>query len=217
MTEQRDLLTFLELEHFTQEAMLKTFTRMAHLERLVRPLRDVFAVIEGGQANKDRAMGLLLRTCAREERIFWEWDHATWLRVLGPTQVAFFQEHALPNITDIRQQVMAAAYLLQCFQDVQILGGYDRRSLANKVFGSERVTATLRTVEEMALGWGYSVHYQNAFRGVISEVLLVHGHPELEGGDTRPLRTLTFSSRDCSWSPHHVISLEPCAGTAWYC
>src|SRR5439155_9482852 len=119
MTEQRDLLTFLELEHFTQEAMLKTFTRMAHLERLVRPLRDVFAVIEGGQANKDRAMGLLLRTCAREERIFWEWDHATWLRVLGPTQVAFFQEHALPNITDIRQQVMAAAYLLQCFQDVQ--------------------------------------------------------------------------------------------------
>ena len=162
-------------------------------------------------------MGLLLRTCAREERIFWEWDHATWLRVLGPTQVAFFQEHALPNITDIRQQVMAAAYLLQCFQDVQILGGYDRRSLANKVFGSERVTATLRTVEEMALGWGYSVHYQNAFRGVISEVLLVHGHPELEGGDTRPLRTLTFSSRDCSWSPHHVISLEPCAGTPWYC
>jgi len=120
MTEQRDLLTFLELEHFTQEAMLKTFTRMDHLERLVRPLRDVFSVIEGGQANKDRAMGLLLRTCAREERIFWEWDHATWLRVLGPTQVAFFQEHALPNITDIRQQVMAAAYLLQCFRDVQI-------------------------------------------------------------------------------------------------
>jgi integrase len=181
MTKQRDLLAFLDLEHFTQEAMLKTFTRVEHLERLVRPLRDVFAVIEGGQANKDRAMGLLLRTCAREERIFWEWDHATWLRVLGPTQVAFFQEHALPNITDIRQQVMAAAYLLQCFQDVQVLGGYDRRSLANKVFGSERVTATLRTIEETALGWGYSIHYQNAFRGVISEVLLVHGHPELEG------------------------------------
>ncbi len=40
----------------------------------------------------------------------------------------------------------------QCFQDVQVLGGYDRRSLANKVFGSERVTATLRAVEETVLG-----------------------------------------------------------------
>lgn len=181
IAEQRDLRSFLDLRHITQATMLDTFARVDHLERLIRPLRDVFAVIEGGQENRDRAIGLLLRTCAREEAIFWEWDHAMWLRVLGPTQVAFFHEHALPNITDIRQQVMAAAYLLQCFQDVQALGGYDRRSLANKVFGSERVTATLRTIEETALGWGYSIHYQNAFRGVVSEVLLVHGHPELEG------------------------------------
>jgi integrase len=179
--EQQALLLFLKMKHITQEDVLKILAGVTTLERMVRPLRDAFAVIEGGQENKDRAMGLLLRTCAREGRTFWNWDHATWLRVLGPTQIAFFQEHALPNLTDIRQQVMAAAYLLQCFQDVQVLGGYDRRSLANKVFGNARVTATLLAIEEIALGWGYSVHYQNAFRGVISEVLLMHSCPELDG------------------------------------
>lgn len=156
--EQQALLLFLKMKHITQEDVLKILVGVTTLERIVRPLRDAFAVIESEQENKDRAMGLLLRTCAREGRTFWHWDHATWLRVLGPTQMAFFQEHALPNLTDIRQQVMAAAYLLQCFQDVQVLGGYDRRSLANKVFGNARVTATLLTIEEIALGWGYSVH-----------------------------------------------------------
>jgi integrase len=179
--EQQALLPFLEMKHLTQEDMRKTLAGGDSLERMVRPLRDVFAVMESEQDNKDRALVLLLRTCAREGSTFWHWDHATWLRVLGPTQVAFFQEHALPNLTDIRQHVMAAAYLLHCFQHVQVLGGYDRRSLANKVFGSERVTATLSSIETITLSWGYSIHYQNAFCGVISEVLLVHGHPDLNG------------------------------------
>src|SRR6266699_473564 len=138
MLEQQELRSFLDLKHFTQEAMRKTFTRMHHLERLVRPLRDVFAIIEGGQANKDRAMGLLLRTCAREERIVWEWarhNHAQDHRRDGP-------------------------------------GMGIQRSLPERFSRCH--------LRSPARAWSSGTG----------------------GSDTRPLRTLTFSSRDCSWSPH---------------
>jgi integrase len=161
-----------------------------HLERLLRPLRDACAVVDGDERHKGGAVGVLLKSCARLDASFWGFDEQAWVRVLGPTQGAYVEFHGRPGRTDVRQYVMAIAYLLGCHRDVRSLGGFNRRSLAEKVFGEGRVTEALEEAQNVTRGWGYSGRYGNAFRGVVSEAMLAHGTSDLRSFDAETLDAL---------------------------
>jgi integrase len=147
------------------------------LARLLGPLRDALAVIQGEERFKIHSTYLFLRMCARDGRPFWAWEGETWIRVLGTSTADFFHMHKPGNPTDLRQYIIAVAYLLNCFSDFQALGGIEMASLAYKVFGRECVEATFAPILAVNAQWGYSQKDEIAFCSVIAEALLLNGSP----------------------------------------
>ncbi len=115
--------------------------------------------------------------CARNGRPFWAWERETWIGVLGTSTADFFSMHKPGNPTDLRQYIIAVAYLLSCFSDFQALGGIEMASLAYKVFGRERVEATFAPILVVNAQWGYSPKDEVAFCSVIAEALLLNRSP----------------------------------------
>jgi len=83
--EQEALAAFL-LPRRDRAQVVSTASQQGKLTRLMQPLSDVFALIEGDKPAKINSIHLVLRMCAREERPFWAWEHPTWLRVLGTSR-----------------------------------------------------------------------------------------------------------------------------------
>jgi hypothetical protein len=112
----------------------------------------------------DRAVSeLMLDTLARGEP-YWAWSSETWIEMLGQDQRAFFAAHPRWDRGDLRQHMIAIAYLLHCFDDLPRLGQFERVTLALKVFGQARIAAAVTTVTEVLAGWGYANH--GASRGI---------------------------------------------------
>ncbi|MHB8619800.1 MAG: tyrosine-type recombinase/integrase, partial [Chloroflexota bacterium] len=149
------------------------------LQRLVKPVEDALAEVEGRDDSKDSAVAALLRSCGREQLVFWGWDEATWLRVLGPSQAEFFAAHEQRLDGRERQFLMTAAYRLGCWTDVRALGDFKRVPLAEKVFGQAVVRAAVQAVCEVVAAWGYASHNQMALGATLCEALLLNRSPNL--------------------------------------
>jgi hypothetical protein len=119
-SEEQEALAVFLLPRRNLAQMVSTASQQGKLTRLMQPLSDVFAVIEGDKEAKINSIHLLLRMCAREGQPFWAWEHPTWLRVLGTSREEFFTIHKPGNLTEIRQYIIAAAYLLDCFRDLPV-------------------------------------------------------------------------------------------------
>jgi len=179
-SEEREALAAFLLPRRDRVQMVNTASQQGKLIRLMQPLSDVFAVIEGDKQAKINSIHLLLRVCAGEGQPFWAWEHPTWLRVLGTTRSEFFTIHQPGNLTEIRQYIIAAAYLLGCFRDLPALGGIEMVKLAYKVFGRERLEANLAPIVRVNEQWGYSQGGRvAALRSLVSEVLLLNGSPDI--------------------------------------
>jgi hypothetical protein len=156
----------------------------AIVERLSRPLADARIALDvrgPRQARiSDRAVAeLLLDTLARGEP-YWAWSSETWVGVLGQDQRSFFAAHPRLDRGDLRQHMIAIAYLLQCFIDLPRLGQFERETLALKVFGRPHVAAAVTAVTEVLAGWGYADHgVGRGIRRVLCEALLVNRSPLL--------------------------------------
>src|SRR5260370_25833112 len=123
---------------------------------------------------------MLLQSCAIRRTTFWAWDATVWRTVLGTTQQAFFEaHHATPSDGGERQALMAVAYLLHCFHDIPSLGEVKRVALAEKVFGKERIAATLLRVTAISAAWGYHSPCE-PLMSLVAELLLINQRPELE-------------------------------------
>jgi integrase len=147
------------------------------LSRLLEPLRDATSLIPGDPPSQDGAAAYLLRVCQRQQAAYWGWPPAVWGRVLGHSQAAFFQEHGTAVDGEVRQQMMAVAYLLGCFRDVSVLGDYKREELAVKVFGRALVTAALEPVRALLVTWGYARAEGVAVRSAMCELMLRNQDP----------------------------------------
>lgn len=148
------------------------------LHRLVTPLREAMAVMDGQESYKDMAVAAILRACHREERAFWGWDSQTWSRVLGIDQAGFLKENKPPTDAGARQYMIAAAYLLDCPTELRALGDFKRECLASKVFGQQAVNAAVSAVIDVLQGWGYSA--ATAHTATVCELLLFNRSPYLQ-------------------------------------
>lgn len=72
------------------------------LARLLDPLRDALAVMQGEERFKIHSTYLFLRMCARDGRPFWAWEREAWIGVLGTSTADFFSMHKPGNPTDLR-------------------------------------------------------------------------------------------------------------------
>ena len=161
----------------------------AVIRRLIRPLDDARAALgwcPDTQAHRRAvtdAIGLVLRRCLEEETSFWAWSSQTWLQLIGTDHVAF--EAACPGDWidgSVRPYVAAFAYLLGGFTDFEPLGGFNRRSLAWRVFGKDLVEDAVDQVTGTLQGWGYhpSAGAAGSFRTVLIQAMLINRSPLLQ-------------------------------------
>lgn len=177
--EEQEALVAFTLPRRDRSVIVANASQQGKLARLIGPLCDAFAAMEGEEQLKIYSTHLLLRMCARENRPFWAWEHTTWVRALGTSLSDFFNTHKPGNPTDLCQYVIAAAYLLGCFRDFQALGGIETGILASKIFGQKRMEATLAPLLALNAQWGYSQKDDDAaFRSVIAETLLLNASPD---------------------------------------
>jgi integrase len=149
------------------------------LERLITPLRDALASVDGNECHKDMAVAAILRGCGREKYSFWGWDELAWSNVLGASQRQFIEANGNLVDSEMRVYPAAAGYLLGCFTDIRFMGNFKRMLLASKVFGNEVVEHAIAEVKDTLDKWGYATAKQPTIISVISEALLLNHSPYL--------------------------------------
>jgi hypothetical protein len=152
----------------------------AGLQRLLTPINDALAVIDGRRECGDHVRLILLQGCVERRTTFWAWDETIWRKVIGTSQQAFFSTHDVkPRASGERQALVAVAYLLHCFRDISSIGELKRVALAEKIFGKDRVTAALKRVTDILTAWGYCSP-NKPLMSMVAELLLINQRPELE-------------------------------------
>jgi integrase len=158
----------------------------AAIERLVRPLDDARRSLS---VPDDRyhyrstldAVAIILHSCTITQQAFWAWSPTVWIEhVLTESHQAFRQ--AYPGWIDaaVRPYTVAIAYLLDCFAAFQLLGGFNRIALANRVFGAALVRQAVDPIMTTLREWGYqSAHHTDNFPGMVSALLLHNRSPHL--------------------------------------
>jgi RHS repeat-associated protein len=210
------------------------------LGRIVRPLTDAAAAIElpsaRGRRPRDDAVALVLGACADEGRSVWGLAPATWVRLVGADQRAFFAAHPAAPDPAVRSYVMALGYLLGCFSDLARYGRYERERLARKVFGRARVDGAVAAIRDVLSGWGYQGVRHTGLASALCEALLAAGSPRLADLSTelleelraaphvgvsrrselhqvqRALAALGIAAAPATWGAAQTVALE---GKAW--
>ncbi len=76
--------------------------------------------------------------------------------------------------------MVAIAYLLDCFSAFQLLGSFNRLSLATKVFDPALIKEAMNQVMTVLQGWGYSgANSRDKYPGLICTLLLLNRSPYL--------------------------------------
>ena len=194
---EREALTH-ELAHApagerSARAVLET---LHGVERLVAPLDDALAAIDGSAGYEHRVKLMVLTQCALLGSAFWAWDKATWCKLLGTTQQAFYAAHLpRPSCGGERHILIALAYLLRCFTDIPALGEVQRVGLAEKIFGRQRVAGALQRVQAVSAGWGYRPR-SSALLSLLAELFLIDQRPELESLSAQCIESARTRWRD---------------------
>jgi integrase len=193
------------------------------IARLVRPLDDARLSLYIPSTNTPYhqrsvldAVGLILHGCRTCQTAFWQWDEATWVEVLGANQHAF-QRKDLSGWgwldATVRSYMIAIAYLLDCFSAFQLLGPFNRLSLATKVFGPTVVKEAIDQIYAVLQGWGYrGANDQDKYRGLICTLLLLNRSPYLADLTTPALeqfrvhRAIHYLLRSPVYAIHRAVA-----------
>lgn len=143
----------------------------AALARLVTPLDDVLRIVAPGRRGKRHlVVGHIAREMQRSQATFWAWTPDAWRAVVQAAD------------SDIRQEVLAVAYLLGGYTDLHAaLPGFKRRVFAEKLFGREPIDAAVSRVRDVLRGWGYGDKLGARHApAALCELLLRNGSPRLD-------------------------------------
>lgn len=184
----------------------------AALQRLLRPLDDVFAITGASKIQRNGSVIILLREMHRLQTSFWAWSAQEWLGILYPS-AALFAEHN-HGVNTYRAHLLAVSYLLGGFSDFAAIGHFTQEWLAVRVFGRDLLDPVVERVghEMIRLGFGakmVGVHLHN----LLYELLLMNRSPRLEDlsfevlTEIRPKLTSTHLKSYVVSFTHALVSL----------
>jgi integrase len=149
------------------------------LERLLRPVHDTLDFTGAEGWTRTGVVTLLMREMDNRATTFWAWDHDDWLETLTPDSPTFMRQHRRSD--NHRLQLVALAYLLCGFQELDGIGRHIHRALANKVFGRARVDAAVDCICEELFRWAYGRSIgRREIPNVLCDALLRNRSPDLE-------------------------------------
>ncbi|HTV33794.1 MAG TPA: tyrosine-type recombinase/integrase [Methylocella sp.] len=164
------------------------------------------------QNARDKAILLVLIQCAELGLPYWGWSDDDWARLIGKDQNAFVKNWTGNVYNSVRPNIAAYAYLLCGFSAFEKIGLFDRRALAERVFGREAVGSALGRILEVLMKWGYrSPIAEQRLGNVVAQMLLSNRSARLEDLDSAALQRI-YDARNMGWrrnlfySVHRVLA-----------
>ncbi len=155
------------------------------VQRLSKPVEDLFNHTKLRQAVRPFLVLYLLREMSRRGRSFWGWTTEEWIETIN-------------NHPPQQQHLIAAAYLLCGFTELDTVGWRHPLyvNLAQKVFGQNCVEETLGRVRTLLVEWGYSGKATMRFiPRTVCEALLANRSPHLEDLTIEALKAVEESRK----------------------
>lgn len=164
------------------------------IRRLTMPLDDTQTVLHWYPDNRYQrrfardATAIVLHHCAELDRAFWSWSTREWAMLLRPE----YLRRRYPGQVGMsaRTYLLAYAYLLSGFTAFELVGPFERRSLARKVFGADAVERAIDPIREVLTGWGYRA---NELVSLVCTLLLLNRSPLLSELSSQALAKLRTS------------------------
>jgi hypothetical protein len=142
-------------------------------------MHDTFQITGGSGWTRTGAITLLMREMHNRGTAFWAWDRNDWLDVFTSNSPMFMRKHRRSDAH--RLQLVALAYLICDFEDLDAIGRYIPRALANKVFGHDAVDGAVDRVCQELFSWGYGRSIgTREIPNVVCAALLRNRSPMLE-------------------------------------
>ena len=177
------------------------------IRRLTAPLDDALMVMQWDRGNRHQrrfardGAAIVLHHCVTLGHAFWTWSTQEWAELLSvdhlqaryPGQVGMSARHFL----------LAYAYLLAEFTAFELVGPFERRSLAQRVFGADAIEQAIEPIREVLTGWGYRA---NELVSLVCTMLLLNRSPRLTDLSSEVLAELR--TNPAMRRHHHVRHLH---------
>jgi integrase len=152
------------------------------LERILKPLNEVLDHMGATNAIKrlytirTTVICLLVRAMHQHNCTFWAFSNQIWLDLLGRDYYAYVDQHGVT--ANARQQLIAVAYLLCGFKNLDQLGRLAYFPLARKIFGETTMNKIITDLQDDLRAWGYTKKGNLvALHNALSMVLLTQRNP----------------------------------------
>lgn len=161
------------------------------VQRLTRPLDDVFDHIEFAGPKRRSLLFYLLEEMGRKDRAFWGWTDVEWIEIVERRRYD-------------GNRVIAAAFLLRGFET---LGSLPKRRqvfscLVRRVFGFNVVAEAERKIKAGLCGLGYRARTLRVVPITVAQLLLMVRSPRIE--DITEIALLQIQKRS------GTVALEKC-------
>lgn len=176
------------------------------LRRLLSPVRDAIQRIGVNERSAKLLLRVLLREMHTRKRSFWRWSASEWLETLGMSSAAFQERHRVSP--ELRLDLVAIAYLLVDFKELQQLEGIKRFLLANRVFGPAMVQSAIAQVSEAAQALGYGeARAREQLPAALVAVLLESRSPHIKD-ITQDVLERVWRSPLAAWPKGQFVALS---------
>jgi integrase len=120
------------------------------------------------------AIGCILLHCEAEGTTYWGWCKEDWAQLVGDDWRTFKKPWSTWVDVSVRADVFAYGYMICGFDAFHRIGGFNRLTLADRVFGREALETALDCIAAKLEGWGYRSARVPEMRTVVAEILLIN-------------------------------------------
>ena len=148
------------------------------LHRLIVPVHDSLNVFGATRLAHTGVASIIIQEMVRRRVSFWGWSEREWKETIGPDSRTFCR--TFRRAEGYRMALIAVAYLLRGITDLDELGPFSRRVLAEKVFGRQRFMEAAKQIADLLRSWGVGASMVTVrYPRLIAELLLLSGSPRL--------------------------------------
>jgi integrase len=196
LTEQEAAaLTQTSVDRLRHHGLAAEAAMLPAIARLIRPLVDALDGLDWHRDERHQrryardAAGLILMRCNDLRRAFWGWSVQEWADLISDDGYAFRNRWPGQIGPNARPFLIAYAYLLGEFTAFELLGRFQRHTLAQRIFGQEAVAVAVEQICTTLADWGYHRGPQQ-LTSVICQILLLNRSPQLADLTTSALTQL---------------------------
>lgn len=202
-----------EIEFVTKNNSKWYARNYQRLERLLRPLNDVFDITENKKSSRSSAIKVIIREMNERNSSFWAWSEQDWRQILCSHVTYFSNRYKVPQ--NSRICLVTIIYLLCNFNSHRPARiRFCAYSVATKVFDSEVIEQACQQILTAFLNLGYGKERARIrIRSAICDLLLANRSPFLKDLKLELIKTLRTDENVPNYIRHDLFAIS-CALTS---